>query len=202
MKIKLECRHCHKTIYKSQWDIKRAKYNYCSIQCSNIYQPSQSKHIEVQCLQCNKIFMKSRSATIKYPNHFCSRSCSVTYHNLHKTYGTRRSKLEIWIEKKLSELYPTLEIHYNRKDTIGSELDIYIPSLCTAFELNGIFHYEPIFGQLKLDRTQKNDSLKFQSCHKLKIGLCVIDASRMKHFKEHAAHEYLEIITNIINQLI
>jgi len=44
-------------------------------------------------------------------------------------------------------LYPDLVIHFNKKDAINSELDIYIPSLKLAFELNGIFHYEPIFGK-------------------------------------------------------
>ena len=79
-------------------------------------------------------------------------SCAATYNNKNKTHGTRRSKLECFIEKKLSELYPDLTIHYNQKDTINSELDIYIPSFKLAFELNGIFHYEPIYGEEKLNQ--------------------------------------------------
>ena len=36
-----------------------------------------------------------------------------------------RSKLEKWLEEQLIKMYPNLEIHFNRKDAINSELDIY-----------------------------------------------------------------------------
>ena len=64
----------------------------------------------------------------------------------------------MWLEEQLTSLYPKLDIHFNRKDTIGSELDIYIPSLNLAVELNGIFHYEPIFGKDKLSKIKTNDA--------------------------------------------
>ena len=92
-------------------------------------------------------------------NNFCSRSCSATFNNKNKTYGTRRSKLEVFLEKELIKLYPDLLFHFNRKDTINSELDIYIPSLKLAFELNGIFHYEPIYGDNKLSPLDKSLNL-------------------------------------------
>lgn len=143
--------------------------------------------------------MKKKSCDIKKsPNHFCSHSCAGTYNNTHKTTGTRRSKLENYLESKLTDLYPTLEIHFNRKDTINSELDIYIPSLKVAFELNGIFHYEPIYGQNKLSSIQNNDNRKFQACLERGIELCLIDTSTQKYFKENTSLKYLEIITTII----
>ena len=37
-------------------------------------------------------------------------------------------------------------------EAINSELDVYVPSLNLAFELNGIFHYEPIYGEKKLNQ--------------------------------------------------
>jgi hypothetical protein len=76
---------------------------------------------------------------------FCNSSCAASYNNTHKATGTRVSKLEKWMAEKLDIIYPSLEIHYNRKDAINSELDIYIPALKLAIELYGIFHYEPIF---------------------------------------------------------
>lgn len=134
----------------------------------------------------------------KFNNHFCSRSCSATYQNTHKTKNIKRSKLEIWLEKQLTQTYPNLEIHFNRKDAINSELDIYIPSFKLAFELNGIFHYEPIYGEEQLKKIKNNDSRKFQACIENKIELCIIDASSMDYFKENKSKIYLDIITNII----
>ena len=126
-------------------------------------------------------------------------SCAGTYNNTHKTHGTRRSKLEVWIEEQLTKLYPNLEIHFNQKDTINSELDIYIPSMKIAFELNGIFHYEPIFGEDQLNKIQNNDHRKFAACHEAGISLCVIDTSGQKYFKPKSSQRYLDIITGIIN---
>lgn len=138
-------------------------------------------------------------AEIKDRN-FCSRSCAATYNNKNKTTGTRRSKLEIWLENQLPLLYPEIEFHFNKKDAIGSELDIYIPALSLAFELNGIFHYEPIYGDRKLGQIQENDQNKFQSCITNDISLCIIDVSQFKHFKPDKAQKYLDIINNIIKE--
>jgi hypothetical protein len=88
------------------------------------------------------------------------------------------------LQEKLTILFPSLDIHYNRKDAINSELDIYIPSLKLAIELNGIFHYEPIYDQDKLDQIQNNDHRKFQACAENGISLCIIDTSSLKYFKE------------------
>jgi hypothetical protein len=133
-------------------------------------------------------------------NFFCSSSCAAIYNNTHKTTGNRKSKLEYYLEKELTLFYPNLEIHYNRKDTINSELDIYIPSLKLAFELNGIFHYEAIYGENKLEQIQNNDKRKFQACSESNIELCIIDSSKLKYFKESNAKPYLDIICDIINK--
>jgi len=139
----------------------------------------------------------------KRGNHnFCSKSCSGKWNNAHKKHGTRRSKLEIWLEKQLPSLYPHFEFHFNRRDAINSELDIYIPDLCLAFELNGIFHYEPIFGPEKLASTQNNDERKFQACVEAGIELCIVDVSSQKYFKPKSSQKFLSIITSVINKKI
>jgi hypothetical protein len=143
---------------------------------------------------------KNQIEKSKTGNHFCSRSCSATYNNLHKKTGTRRSKLEAWIEEQLPSTFPDLEILYNDKSAINSELDIYIPSLSLAIELNGIYHYEPIHGQKKFSQIQNNDQNKFQLCLKHNISLCIIDVSSLSYFKPANAQKYLDIVVNIINQ--
>lgn len=202
-KLPCECRQCSKTFFKVKHEIQkvlnhneRRSGDYCSKQCQNSAQITQ---IELTCLNCNKIFKKILSQVKKSKKHFCSRSCSTTYNNTHKTHGTRRSKLEQYLEQQLIVLYPNLQFDFNKKDAINSELDIYIPSLKLAFELNGIYHYEPIHGQDKLSQIQNNDHRKFQACAELGISLCIIDVSKMNYFKQNLASNFLKIITNIIN---
>ncbi len=153
----------------------------------------------VTCASCSRQFYKHYSEIKKTLNNFCSLSCAATYNNSNKTSGTRVSKLEIFLQNILTESY-NFPIHFNRKDAINSELDIYIPSLNLAFELNGIFHYEPIYGQDKLAQIQNNDTRKFQACLERGIELCIIDNSSMLNFKLDKAEKFLLIIKNIIDK--
>ena len=138
----------------------------------------------------------------KSGNYFCSRSCSASFNNKNKTTGTRRSKLEAYIEEQLIELYPDLDLIFNGKEAIGSELDIHIPSLNLAFELNGIFHYEPIYGTDKLQQIQENDASKTKACHDAKIDLCIIDTSLQKRFSTKSSKKYIDIILKIIEERV
>jgi len=200
-KLPLQCEHCGKTFYTQKRIIKdkRGVKKFCSFSCLG---KSTLQKTTINCKLCNKEFLIKKSQLKKGKNHFCSISCNAQYNNSHKTHGTNRSKLEIWIEKKLSELYPNLKILYNDTTAINSELDIYIPKIKLAFELNGIFHFEPIFGNEKLEKSKNNDNKKFQKCIKSKISLCIIDTSTQKYFKENSSKKYLDIITNIISKNI
>lgn len=201
--LPLECEHCKSQFYRPkndvQWALKRKSANclrFCGKMCRNLH---SSNRLFFSCKECN-ISIERTPSSSKSKYIFCSTSCSAFYYNKHKTWGTSRSKLEKWIESKLKILYPSLVVHYNKNDTINAELDIYIPSLKLAFELNGPFHYEPIFGEEKLKSTQTNDKRKFQACLEHKIELCIIDTSKQRYFKEKTSNEYLCIITNIIEQ--
>ena len=161
--LPLQCVTCSTTFLKSKTKIKMSlnpKYrltgDYCSHQCRNFISKSQT----LTCKNCNVTFNRIPSLIKKSTSHFCCQSCAATYNNKNKKYGTRRSKLEKWLEEQLTILYPNLEIHYNQKSVIKSELDIYIPSLNIAFELNGIFHYEPVYGIDKLNKIKNNDKKK------------------------------------------
>jgi hypothetical protein len=165
---------------------------YCSRLCAN---KAKIKNVFLNCKNCCNSFEKNW-----YDQIFCSQSCSATYNNKNKKSGNRRSKLEYYLESELIKIFPNLEIHFNRKDAISSELDIYIPSLKLAFELNGIFHYEPIHGSAKLAQIQNNDDRKFQACLENNIELCIIDTSSLKKFKESKSLQFLNIIISIINK--
>jgi len=173
--------------------VTRETGQYCSKEC-------RKKGQNVTCKNCNTVFYKTASEIKKCPNHFCSCSCAATYNNTHKKHGTRRSKLEVWIEEQLIVLYPELEIHFNRKDTINSELDIYIPSLSLAIELNGIFHYEPIYGKDKLSKIENNDDRKFQACLERNIELCIIDTSNQSYVTPKTSQRFLDIVCSVVNK--
>ena len=199
-----ECVHCKNQFNRTKHQIQRfinpkqtKTGDFCSNECSRLF---LKKKQEVSCCNCNKQFEKTLNQIKKTPNHFCCQSCSTTYNNKNKTTGNRRSKLEIWLEERLTQLYPELPIDFNKKSAIGSELDIYIPSINLAFELNGIFHYEPIYGTNKLDQIQNNDKSKSLACHEAKIDLCIIDTSQQKYVKPSTSQKYLGIIINIINE--
>ncbi len=203
--LPLQCQRCKNTFLIEKHFIQKAiapddhhKCEYCSTQCLNA---SLNSPTYVSCTRCGQEFKKQLKeiAKSKSGNHFCSKSCAAIWNNTHKKHGTRRSKLEKWLEEELIILYPDLEFHFNRKDAIESELDIFIPSLMLAFELNGIYHYEPIHGQKKLDAVRSNDKRKFAACHEARISLCSIDTSHQKYFKEQRAMKFLKIIQNIID---
>ncbi len=199
-KIKIICTGCKNISYKElrryNAALKSNRKMFCSKQCVTNLNITGEK---IECANCKTSVIRTPGQLKKVKNSFCSRSCAATYNNLHKTTGNRRSKLEIWLEEKLIPMYPNLKILFNDKTVINSELDIYIPSLKLAFELNGIYHYEPIHGQNKFGQIQNNDKRKFQACIEHNIELCIIDTSQMKYFKELNCLKYLDIIANILN---
>lgn len=200
--LPLKCKVCSKVFLRAKHRIVDFQAggdpaDHCSRQCEAVGRTKDP--VKTKCDTCQKPIEYRPCDFKRSIRHFCSHRCSAIYSNSHKTHGTKRSKLECWLEKGLLQRYPSLEFHFNRSDAIGSELDIYIPSLSLAFEMNGIYHYEPIFGCEKLASTQKNDQRKFQKCQAQGISLCIIDVSREKYFKEDRAVPYLQIITDIID---
>jgi hypothetical protein len=201
--LPLRCLHCAKTFHRTKHDIQLSSLPHrfeTNEFCSNLCQRHhQEPLIPVICEQCQESFTKEQNQVIRTKHHFCSHHCHAIWQNAHKMKGTKCSKLEVWLSKQLPKLYPVLEFHFNRKDAINGELDIFIPSLKLAFELNGIFHYEPIFGKDKLASIQTNDHRKMLACAEHGIELCLIDISHQKYFKEQSSMRFLQIIQNIIN---
>ena len=209
--VLLKCGYCNKVFTKKKdymytcFKGKTPKNNnfFCSSECSKKYIYGENCLAkETICEQCGKVFIKKNTDLSKTKHNFCSKQCSGTYHNAHKKTGTNVSKLEKYLQQKLIEKYKNLIFNFNDIQTINMELDIYIPTLKLAFELNGIFHYEPIFGAEKLKKINLIDNNKFKRCIEKNISLCVIDTSQQKYFKEKSSQKYLDIITNIIDKNI
>lgn len=198
--MEVSCYLCFTTFHKRKK--KTSKKHFCSRSCHMKWFSTQN--VTLPCEICKtpttrrlSQFKRSKSAHI-----FCGHPCAATYVNLHKTTGIRRSKLEIWLETKLKILYPNLQILFNDKTTINSELDIYFPTISLAVELNGVFHYEPIYGPNKLEQIQSNDSRKFQACLEKGIELLIINTSKHIYFKEKAMLPYLKIIQKIVDSKV
>jgi hypothetical protein len=202
--IDVTCLNCSTLFQKRPYEVKRGNKrgqgrNFCCKQCFSTYQKKCKENNTVECKNCGKKFHKIPFEQKKTKNNFCSKSCAATYNNIHKLSGTRVSKLEVFLQEQLKKDYD-FGFHFNRKDTINSELDIYIPELKLAFELNGIFHYEPIYGTEKLNQIQNNDNRKFQACLEKEIELCIIDTSWIKYNKIENFKKVLSIVQQIISK--
>jgi hypothetical protein len=203
-KLPLECEGCHSTYYKLKSDICKTLRGRTNVQCkfcsNKCKHKAKDKRSKVKCNFCGKIVIRTQSSLKKTKFSYCDSSCSAKYTNSHKTKGTRVSKLEIWLQSKLKEIYPNTKFIFNSSNIIGLELDIYIEELQLAFELNGIFHYEPIFGKDKLNKTMQRDKNRFQLCIEKDISLCIIDTSSQKRFTEESSTKFLDIIINVIKK--
>lgn len=199
--VPLECKLCHGIFTRTKNEVKRGiegkrLNDYCSRKCWN-----DSRKTLVVCANCNKQFYKLPNQIKKTNNNFCSKSCAGLYNSKRKIHGCRRSKLELHLESLIQQNYPELKCYYNDRSVINSELDFYFPTLKLAIELNGIFHYEPIYGQDKLERIQNNDKQKSIQCHAHNIEFCVIDVSSCGHLTQFQKDKYWNIIDNLIKQV-
>lgn len=198
--VSLNCDNCHRMFNRKKNVIqiamsKKTTTAFCSRSCRGI---GNIIRIQCRCTACGKEFFKRHSQLKEHRNDFCNKSCSAHYNNKNKTHGTRRSKLEKWLETTINKHIPDLKILYNSKIAIGSELDIYIPSLSLAFEVNGIFHYKPIHGPDRLEKIQRMDAEKRQMCEELGIMLITINTSSQRVFTEVSSMIYLETILDTI----
>jgi hypothetical protein len=174
-RIEVKCAYesCENISLRAPWEIERNKNNFCSHEC---YAKFQDKKLEVECLNCGIKFMKQLCEIKTRKKHFCSELCAKNLQKF-KDWSCNRSKLEIAIEKHFKIIFPFMYIRYNKTD-IGYELDIFVPCLELAIELNGPLHYKAIFGEEELLKRQKTDREKVVECRNRDIKLFVIDVSK------------------------
>lgn len=157
----------------------------------------------MNCHYCNKEMEKSHKDIIDNlgKNLFCSKSCRMTFFNLNtkKTYGCRKSYAETFLTSLIKDKYPNLEVRENVRDILDSklELDIYIPSLKLAIELNGPVHYFPIYGEGKLKNCQDRDIRKQIEIQDKKLNLMVVNISKINTKKKTE-----EFLTKVFNEQI
>lgn len=159
-----------------------------------------TKPIHTTCTQCTKNIKITRSIIdrSKTKRFFCSQSCAASYNNCHKNFCVRRSKLEQYIETKLLSDMSDVNVIFNDKTAINYELDIFVPSLKLAFELNGPVHYKPIFGEETFQRTLNNDRIKRERCKDKNIQLIIIDTSKHSFVKDVTCEPFYQYVKSIV----
>ncbi len=190
---------CHQCSHQTERSAKnfhpeRGDYpRFCTRKCMNIF---KGKLIASVCVNCNKNVLKEKSKLS--PNIFCSNSCSASYNNRFKR-KSRRSRCEQLLCEMITASFPLLHLITNDKTALnGYEVDIYIPSLRLAIEWNGIVHFQPLYGEDKLETIQRRDSEKVQLAAANKINLIVIpDLVSTEKYVKRAFNDIIPIIQRL-----
>ena len=150
------------------------------------------KHM-INCPECNVLFkpLKDRKHNkAKHNQRFCSKSCRMRYFNknFHINKGCKRniSFPEDYLFLKIKEVFPFLNIIQSDRKTLqsGLEIDICMPDISLAIEVNGPVHYFPIFGEKKLVDVQLKDSAKFRELSDMNYSFFVINVSEVSSRKK------------------
>ncbi len=107
------------------------------------------------------------------------------------------SKLERYLAFELNKLGYKVELHkeHHLKNQ-ALQIDIFLPTIGVAIEVDGPTHFEPIFGQDKLEKIQKSD--------RQKTGLilsCGYYFIRIKHIKK-LSHRFQRDTLNKIVKIL
>jgi hypothetical protein len=211
--VPLECENCGITFYKPKCDVLTSlkgnpqfALRFCSLKCHHAKRVKDT-HIEVACEQCGKLVIKQTSWLKKNKHNFCSRSCSAKFQNAHKTLGkSRKSKAETYLGDLIRADFKQLLVEENVRGMLpsGLELDLYVPALKLAIELNGPLHFFPIYGKSKLQSIKDKDIQKAVEAQSIGCNLIIIDISRIKYWPETQAfldEEYKNKIKPLIKMM-
>ena len=138
---------------------------------------------------------------------FCSQKCRLEYKFKHGRKN--RSKLEKYISKRIKEEFYLLKVKNNDRQILEEnlELDIYIPNLNIAFEIQGQMHYKFIkYFHHTYDnfiKQQLRDRRKKILCYKKNIILIYIEnftAFTIDNAEDIYQKKVRPILISIINQ--
>ena len=121
--MEIICKQCKnnfeidKRFYKNKKKRNGIGSEFCSTNCRGKFRSVNHTKV-VNCKNCDiEIVRHLSDLRSKSGNSFCSNSCSATYNNKNKKKGTRRSKLEVWIENELKTKYD-FDIIFNGKEAV------------------------------------------------------------------------------------
>jgi endogenous inhibitor of DNA gyrase (YacG/DUF329 family) len=196
-KTEVKCLTCGKKIYRIGSHIKKYPKSYCSRKCYGL--SFQVPRCNILCKKCGKQITRKLTHINKYKNQFCSRKCATCYIRIFSKVAAR-SKIEEFLFNLIKTDFPILTIEQNIRSLLscGYEIDIWIPQINLAIELNGPVHYFNIYGNL--DITQQHDTTKRDEINQRGYKFIVIDVSQnnYKKTKNLVCEEYLNVIKPMI----
>jgi very-short-patch-repair endonuclease len=109
------------------------------------------------------------------------------------------SKLELYLLDKL--LKDGYKVDFHKEQTLSNtklQIDLFLPTLNIAIEVDGLSHFEPVWGSETLKRNKKYDNKKTGLI--LGKGLVLIRIKQLKDFsKARADVIYKDLLNNIQN---
>lgn len=110
------------------------------------------------------------------------------------------SKLERYLAFELNKLGYKVELHkeHHLKNE-ALQIDIFLPTIGVAIEVDGPTHFEPIFGQDKLEKIQKSDRQKTGLI--LSCGYYFIRIKHVKKLSHRFQRDTLNKIVKILHMI-
>jgi len=159
---------------------------------------SPKSRVQIICANCGNTRMIQPTRISQTKRSFCSKHCAGTYNSKLPKHKTFQSKAEKQIRKYITTNYPNLEFITNNKSHIGYELDIFIPSLQLAFEINGIHHYKPIYGTPLFEKIKIRDNLRVEMCAAKNTTLIVLNISKLSQYTDKHMQPFYQIVDTAI----
>lgn len=178
MKKKAQCDYCNKKFipnrnYEYDHSVNGLQSTFCSSKCDGL---AHTKQVSITCHLCGKKKFRKLSQLNRSKSgyNFCSRSCAVSFNNTQKR-KSRRSKVEEALFRLLVAEFPELSFVPSDKTMLdGFEIDIAVPDLKLGIEWNGIVHFKPIYGEIRLSEIQRRDREKQKVAESKGISLIVV----------------------------